>query len=238
MQEFLNNALLIPLGNLVQQIYLFVPNLFAMILILIIGFFISFGIKLLLNVLLKIIRFDKMSDRLGFSNGLNKAGIRLKPSEFLIKIIYWMLFIIFIMLALNALRIEALDTLITQFFLFLPNVITGLILLFVGYFISTFLARTVLIAAVNAEIAFAKLISRGVQVLVLLFFLAITLEQIGIGENIVIASFSIIFGGMVLALALALGLGGRELGKDWLEKQFGKKSGKEEEKDKNMWSHL
>jgi hypothetical protein len=238
MQDFLTNALLIPLENLVQQIYLFVPNLFAMILILIIGFVISNAIKLVANILLKIIRFDKISDRIGFSNIITKTGIRLKPSEFIVKISYWLLFVIFIMLALNALKIDALNTLIAQFFLFLPNVIAGLILLFVGYFISTFLERTVLIAAVNAEITFAKLISRGAQVLALLFFLAIALEQIGIGENIVTASFSIIFGGLVLAVALALGLGGRELGKDWLEKQFGKKSGKEEEKDKNMWSHL
>ena len=238
MQEFINNAILIPLQNLLEQIYLFVPNLFAMILVLIIGIIISLVIKFLFNLLLKILRFDKISYRLGFSNVLNKAGIRLKPSEFLAKLVYWLLFVIFIMLAVNALKIEALDTLISQFFLFLPNVITGLILFFVGYFISIFLERTVLIAAVNAQIKFAKLISRGVQVLVLLFFLAIALEQIGIGENIVIASFSIIFGGIVLALALALGLGGRELGKQWLEKQFAQRSDKEGEKNKNMWSHL
>jgi hypothetical protein len=73
--------------------------------------------------------------------------------------------------------------------------------------------------------------------LVLLFFLAIALEQIGIGESIVIASFTIIFGGIVLAVALALGLGGRELGKQWLEKHFGKiREGEKNEKD--MWSHV
>lgn len=238
MQEFFNSAILDPLGHLSQQILLFIPNLFAMILILIIGFFISLGIKLFVNLLLRILRFDKVCYRLGFSNVMNKAGIRLKPSELMVKIIYWILLIIFIMLALNALSIRALDMLITQFFLFLPRVITGIVLFIVGYMISIFLERTVLIAAVNAQIKFAKIVSRGVQVLVLLFFLAIAMEQIGIGENIVIASFSIIFGGIVLALAIALGLGGRDLGKEWLEKQFGKSAAKDNNNDKNMWSHL
>jgi hypothetical protein len=225
------------LESLLDQIYAFLPNIFAMILILIIGLIIGYGIRILLGLLLKIIRFDKLSLRIGFANILEKSGIRKKPSEFIIKIVYWSLFFIFIMLAINALKVEALDALVAQFFLFFPNIVAGIILFFAGYLFSIVLARTVLIAAVNYQIQFANFISRGVQTLVLLFFLAIALEQIGIGESIVIASFTIIFGGIVLALALALGLGGRELGKEWLEKQFGKiKSGEKNEKD--MWSHL
>ena len=68
--------------------------------------------------------------------------------------------------------------------------------------------------------------------------LAIALEQIGVGQNIVVAAFTIIFGGVVLALALALGLGGRELGKEWLEKKFGKKVRGKEKEEKDMWSHI
>jgi hypothetical protein len=174
---------------------------------------------------------------MGFANVLEKSGIRTKPSEFIVKLVYWSLFFIFIMLAINALKVEALDALVAQFFLFFPNIVAGIILFFAGYLLSIFLARTVLIAAVNYQIQYANFISRAVQILVLLFFLAIALEQIGIGESIVIASFTIIFGGIVLAVALALGLGGRELGKQWLEKHFGKiREGEKNEKD--MWSHV
>ena len=237
MQEFLNNTIMNPLQNLLDQIYAFLPNIFAMILILIIGFILGTGVGILLRMLLKIIRFEKISHRIGFSDVIEKSGIKLKPTEFIVKIVYWLLFFVFIMLAINALKVDALDALVTQFFLFFPNIIAGIILFFAGYLLSILLARTVLIAAVNYQFQFAKFISRGVQILVLLFFLAIALEQIGIGENIVIASFSIIFGGIVLALALALGLGGRELGKEWLEKQFGQAQD-EKQDEKNMWSHL
>jgi hypothetical protein len=237
MQEFLNNTILTPLQNLLDQVYAFLPNIFAMILILIIGFIITMGIRIFLNLLLKIIRFEKFSLRIGFNNVLQKSGIRLKPSDFIIRIVNWMLFFVFMMLAINALNVAALDTLVAQFFLFFPNILAGIILFFAGYLLSILLERTVLIAAVNYQIQFAKLISKGVQLLVLLFFLAIALEQIGIGESIVIASFTIIFGGIVLALALALGLGGRELGKEWLEKHFGKEQS-EEKDEKDMWSHV
>lgn len=228
---------MIPLENLLIQIYAFLPNIFAMILIIIIGFVVGSVVRLILGLILRIIRFDKISLRIGLTNVLEKSGIKLKPSVFVVKIVYWLLFLIFIMLAINALKVAALDALVAQFFLFFPNIIAGIILFFAGYLLSILLARTVLIAAVNYQFQFAKFISRGVQILILLFFLAIALEQIGIGENIVIASFTIIFGGIVLALALALGLGGQEIGKEWLEKHFGKiQSGEKNEKD--MWSHV
>jgi hypothetical protein len=237
MKELLNNAILVPLQNLLEQIYAFLPNVFAMILILIIGLLLSLGIKYIVNLILKLIRFDKISFRIGFSSILEKAGMKLKPTEFIVKIVYWILLVVFIMLALNSLKIQAIDALVEQFFLFLPNVIAGIIIFFAGYLLSILLERTVLLAAVNYEVQFAKIISKGVQILVLLFFLAIALEQVGIGQNIVTASFTIIFGGIVLALALALGLGGRDLGKQWLEKHFGKvKTSKKD--DKNMWSHI
>ncbi len=237
MKEFLNNAILIPLQNLLDQIYAFLPNIFAMILIVIIGLITSLVIKFIFNLIFKLIRFDKISFRIGFSSILEKAGIRLKPTEFIVKIVFWISLVVFIMLALNSLKIQAIDALVSQFFLFLPNVIAGIIIFFVGYLLSILLERTVLITAVNYEFQFAKIISKGIQILVLLFFLAIALEQIGIGESIVTASFTIIFGGIVLTLALALGLGGRDLGKKWLEKHFGKEKS-DEKNEKDMWSHV
>jgi hypothetical protein len=237
MQEFLNNAILDPLQNLLNQIYTFLPNFFAMLLIVVIGFVTSFIIKRLLIFTLKLLKFDRFSSRTGFSNVLSRSGIRRKPVEVIGKLFYWVLLIVFLMLALNALKVEALNSLISQFFLFIPNVIAGLILFFLGYLVSILLERTALVACVNAGFQLAKFISRGVQILVLFFFLAIALEQIGIGESIVIASFTTIFGGIVLALALALGLGGRELGKEWLEKQFGKIE-KSSEEEKDVRSHL
>ena len=149
MKEFLNNAILIPLQNLLDQVYAFLPNLFAMILILIIGLIISLTIKFIFNLIFKLIRLEKISFRLGFSSILEKAGIRLKPTEFILKIVYWISLVVFIMLALNSLKIQAIDALVSQFFLFLPNVIAGIIIFFAGYLLSILLERTVLIAAVN-----------------------------------------------------------------------------------------
>jgi len=236
MQDFFNNAIVSSLQNLLLQVYNFLPKFFAMILILIIGLVVGVLVKKILILFLKIVKFDRLSFRIGIDNVFVRAGIHRKPTEFIGSFVYWISIFIFLMLALNALQIKTLDTLISEFFLFIPNVLAGFVLFFVGYLISIFVETTVLITAVNAEIQFARFLSRGVQILVLAFFLAIAFEQVGIGQNIVVAAFTILFGGVVLALALALGLGGRELGKEWLEKKFGKKETTKEEKD--MWSHI
>ncbi len=237
MQDFFENAILMPLQNLLTQIYSFLPNLFAMLLILIVGCFVGFLIKKMVILFLRLVKFDRLSYRMGFTNVLTRAGIRRSPTEAVGVFVYWVLFFVIIMLAMSALQLEALDNLISRFFFILPNVITGIVLFFVGYLISILIGRTVLIAAVNAGVQFARFVSRGVQLFVLVFFLAIAFEQIGLGRNIVIASFTIVFGGVVLALALAMGLGGRDLAKDWLEKQLTRKEEKEGEK-KDIWSHI
>jgi hypothetical protein len=236
MREFIDNAMLGPLQNLLIRVYEFLPNIFAMILILVLGFFIAILVKKFLIVVLKMLKFDQLSFRIGFDNILAKSGIRGRPSEVIGVFFYWVFFFVFIMLAINALNLSALNNVISGFFLFIPNLFAGLGLFFLGYLISIFIERTVLLAAVNAELEFAKYLARGIQILVLIFFMAIALEQIGIGENIVIAAFTIIFGGIVMALSLALGLGGKDIAKQWLEKQFEKRERRENEKD--IRSHL
>lgn len=239
MQEFFQNAIFVPLENLLTQIYGFLPNFFAMVLILIVGFFVGFVVKRFFILSLKFLKFDHLSFRMGLTNVLSKAGIRRLPTELVGVFVYWILLLVFIMLAISALQLEALDALISRFFYFLPNVLAGIALFFVGYLTSVFIERTVLIAAVNAEVQFARFLARGAQLLVLVFFLAIAFEQLGIGRNIVIVTFTIIFGGVVVALALAMGLGGRELAKGWLEKQFGKVDKKEQKEEKmDIWSHI
>jgi hypothetical protein len=100
--------------------------------------------------------------------------------------------------------------------------------------LSAFINRTVLLAAVNANVQFAHGLAVAAQSLVLFFFLAIALEQLGIGYGIVGVTFSILLGGVVLALALAFGLGGKDLAREVLERRFGKlskKSKRQPEKD-------
>jgi hypothetical protein len=94
---------------------------------------------------------------------------------------------------------------------YLAHSVGAIILLIVGNIIARFLARSVLIGAVNAKLTYARILSLGVKWLVLVLTGAMVLDHLGVGGNIVELAFGILFGGIVLTLSLAVGLGSREI---------------------------
>ncbi len=224
-----------PLSDLLGRVSSFLVNFATMVLIIVVGLLLGWGIKSLLRVVLRATRFDRFGHRIGFADALKKAGLRMTPTEAVVAFVYWVLMFSVFMLALHALQVRALDKLISDFFVFLPKLVAALVVLFAGHLVSLFLARTVLLAAVNAGIQFARLLALGVQLLVLFFFVAMALAQLGIASGIVVATFSILLGGVVLAFALAFGLGARDLARDLLQKQLSRRQddeGKEDEESR------
>ena len=94
---------------------------------------------------------------------------------------------------------------------YLTHAVGAIILLLAGNLIARFLARSVLIGAVNAQLQYARFLSLGVKWLVLVLTAAMVLDHLQIGGAVVELAFGILFGGIVLTLALAIGLGSREL---------------------------
>jgi hypothetical protein len=94
---------------------------------------------------------------------------------------------------------------------YLPDIVASILVLVVGTLAARFISRGVLISAVNLQIESARLLSLGVKWLILVLAGAMALEHLGIGGYIVRLSFGILFGGIVLALALAVGLGSKDI---------------------------
>jgi uncharacterized membrane protein len=94
---------------------------------------------------------------------------------------------------------------------YFTHAVGAVLLLVAGILIARFLARSVLISAVNAQLQYARFLSLGVKWLVLVLTAAMVLDHLEVGGNIVELAFGILFGGIVLTLSLAVGLGSREL---------------------------
>lgn len=226
MKEFFNDVLWRPLQKLWQDVYGIMDNVMIMLLILLIGWFVGRLVRWALSVFLRLIHFDRVAYRFGFGEMLRRAGVRLTPAVLVSRTVYYLLFLIFLLLGLQALESLAVDMFVANLFVYLPRLAAALLILFAGYLLGAFVSRTVLIAAVNANLHFARALAITAQALVFIFFLAVALEQAGIGQGIVVATFSILFGGAVLALALAFGLGGRDLARDILRRRFSRNNPK------------
>src|SRR5438477_4490168 len=101
---------------------------------------------------------------------------------------------------------------------YLTHAVGAILLLMAGTLIARFLSRSVLISAVNAQLQYARFLSLGVKWLVLVLTAAMVLDHLEIGGAIVALAFGILFGGIVLTLSLAIGLGSRDLVSRSLEK--------------------
>lgn len=236
MEIFLQKVIIEPFESFFKSILQFLPNFFAFLLILIIGILLGRVLKALFLRIFRAIGLDKLSEKSGVMDLIRKGGIKDSISTLLAKLVRWITIIIFSIIALRALELPTIERIFEKLLLYLPNVfVAGAILLF-GYLLGNFFGRAALIASVNAGIRVAGVIGRFVKFTVFLLAATMALEQLGIGKETIVIAFAIVFGGVVLALAIALGLGGRDTAKDYIEKKF--KGEEEEEEKKDEISHL
>lgn len=203
---------------LYQRLMQFLPNLLAALVLFCIGIVLAKIVGFVLLRLLKAINVDQFWDRAGIRDVLNRGGIKHPLSVELSKMAYWLIIIIFVVISLNALHIAAIETLVARFFLYLPNVFVALLILIVGYVLSNFVARAVLIALVNGGVQHAGLLARFMRFGVFVFAITMALDQLDIGRLSVLVAFGIMFGGVVLAFAIAFGLGAQQYVRDYLER--------------------
>lgn len=217
MDNFLN-LILDPLKGLITRFNTFVPNLLAMLVILIAGIVLALLIRKIIVKLLGAINFDSWSDRMGFTKIMRKGDMWSKPSSILGTTVFWLLIIITLMSGLSALNISAVDQLVEEFFSYIPRFISAAIILVIGYVLSGFVRRTVLITAANSGFHYAKILADAIHTLLMVLIIAMVMEQLQIAPGIVLAAFSIIFGGIVAALAIAFGVGGIDAARRIIEK--------------------
>ena len=127
-------------------------------------------------------------------------------------------------------------SLVSSTFFYLPQLLIAVALLAIGSLVTGFVRRTVLIAAVNAGLPSARPLAGGVQAAIYAVVLAMALEHLGVGRQIIMISFAILFGGLVLALALSFGLAGRELARELLENTLRRRP--PDERRENTLRHL
>ena len=224
MKSFIDKVLIEPVREAVQKLVAFLPSLLTGIVVFAVGLVLAWLVKLLAVRMVKLLKLDAAFDRSGVTEALHKMAVKDTPAKLVGRMFFWLVAFIFFVLALSVMRVPVIDQLLERFLLYLPNIFVALVVLAIGWFLGNFVGRAALIASVNAGFKAAGPLSKGIKGVILLFAFVMAFEQLGIGRSTVIAAFAIVFGGAVLALALAFGLGGRDLARTFLEKRL-KKNG-------------
>ncbi len=218
MKEFWETALLGPVEALGKKVLAVLPNLLAMGIIMAGGLIVAWVTGVVTERILRAIGLDPLCDRLGVNAALVRGGVKADPSRLIGRTAYWVVALFVVMAALGALNLQPVNAFAQSFLAYLPHLFMASLILFAGYLLSNFVSQAVLIAAVNAGLPPARVLAAcsrwGVQVIAV----AMALEQLGIAETVVVVGFGIVLGGVVLAAAIAFGLGAKDLAKEFLER--------------------
>lgn len=219
-------------GRFYDMLLQFLPHLLAMLIIVAAGWVVAVVLKIIARRLMALARINKLSEGSGISQILRKADLP-APLELLSRLVFWIVWIAFILLGVDALGIPELQLQISRLFLYLPQIFVALLVLFVGLLAANFFSRAALLAAVNANLPSARIVAAFVRFVIIFLTIAMAFEQIAVAQRTVLITFSISFGAIMMGLAIAFGIGGRNVAQKALENLFSShESKKEEEKEK------
>ncbi|MFA6379187.1 MAG: hypothetical protein WCX16_05365 [Candidatus Omnitrophota bacterium] len=194
------------------QVGFFVGNLFLVILILIAGWLISkLIIKLGVIKIAKFLKIDEISKRIELDALLAKGGLSCSLSDCLGNICYWIAILVTFVIALNAVGLTIAADLLQRITLFVPNIIVAIFILILGMFTAVVVKNIVKSTATNAGISQANFLSKITEVVIMVFAIAMALEQVQIGARVVELTVSIILASFGLGFALAFGLGCKDI---------------------------
>jgi len=231
MREMIISELTQAMQELTRGFAHVLPRIIVLVIIAFVGWVIAYFLEVFLRSILRLIKFDKLSENAGASQLLTKAALP-SATELLSRFVFWVAWVGLILLGVSVLGIFGLQEQIAKLLLFLPRLFVALFTMFFGLLGASFFSRAALLAAVNANFPSPRLLSVSVRTIIIIFVLSLAFEEVGVAEQTMLVAFGIAFGALMFGLAIAFGMGGRDLAQQFLEKRFvrGKKDeGKEDE---------
>jgi small-conductance mechanosensitive channel len=206
-------VLAVDVGDSFQQtldeFFAFLPDLLGALLILVIGYFIAKAVSALVRRGLRSVGADRALATGTAGQYKEQFAPSLQPSGVIAAIVFWLIFGLTIMLAVSALGIQALTDFISTVVAYLPNVVAAILILLVAVALAGAVGG--LAQRLMGGTTLGRLVQTIMPILIITIALFMALVQLKIAEEIVVATYVIVLGSIGLGLALAFGLGGRNV---------------------------
>ena len=205
-----------PLRAILFQIGAFLPRLLIAVVVVVAGWLFAKLARFTVVKALRAINFPVLTERAGLDNFLRQGGTLGDTTNLFGVLVYWLVILATLLIAFNGLGLTYITDLLTRVVWFVPNVFVALLILAFGAYFARFVGDTVTTYGRNIKLQDAVFLGKLAQYAILIFVVLIALDQMKVGGDIVRESFLVILGGVVFALALAFGLGG----KDWAQERI------------------
>lgn len=212
------DAIFSALGNALDLVLTFIPKLLGFLVILLVGWLIATAISKAVTFLLRKIGFDRLGERIGLSRLEQNMGVHMDAAGLLGKIVYWFIFLIFLVPAVDALGLTAVSGILNTLIAYIPNVFVAILVLFLGTLAATFVADIVRGATASAKVGNPTVFANIARYAIIGFAALIALEQLQIAPALLNELFGAIAAAAAIAFGLAFGLGGQDTARKYLSR--------------------
>lgn len=203
-----------------DQLFEWLPRLAGALVILLAFWLVAKVLRKVTSAALPKSGIDRAVHSGKYGEYVQKYASGFQPSAVIATIVFWFVLLTGVLLALSTLGITALDNAIASVVAYLPNVVAAIVILVVALAIAGVVGGA--IAKLMGDTGLGKIAAMLVPVLVLTVAMFMALVQLKIATPIVVGMFYIVLGGIILAAALAFGLGGRTAAERMLNEAYEK----------------
>jgi Conserved TM helix len=214
------------LQNLWYGFINFIPNVIGAIIVLIIGLIVAAGLGTLVQKIFEAVQLDGFLGKLGLKPYFERAGMKLRASYFLGRLVYWFIVIAFLLAASDSLGLFALSAFLTSILNYLPNVIAAVLIMLAAVVVASFLRRTVVASVLGAQLSAPHFLGALTWWTVVIFGFLTALTQLNIAATIIQTIVTGFIAMLALAGGLAFGLGGKDYAHHLLDKLKDRTEGK------------
>jgi hypothetical protein len=201
-----------------HQIALFLPRLLLALVVVAVGWLLAKAVRFAVERALRAMNFNVLTERAGTDNFLHQAGMRGDTTTLFGLVAFWLVLLAALIIACNSLGLTYITDLLQRLVLFGPKLFIAILIVIFGSYCSRFVSTAVHQYCVDAQIPDGDMLARIVRYIIMTLVVMIALSQVEIGGDIVQRAFLIILGGIMLAFALAFGLGGKSWAAELLQR--------------------
>jgi hypothetical protein len=212
-----------PVQQLLSEILVKLPSILVAVLLLLLGMVLGKIARASVERFLKFTRMDEYTEKVKLNEVVARLGFGRSPTFVVGFLVYWLIILVFLVSAANAVQLTVVSELLQRFVLFIPKLIGAVLVMAGGLLFGHFVGEIVLNAALANKLDSAVTLSKVVRFVVIVFSGIMALEQIDIDTTILTSSIQIILAAIGLGLAIAFGLGGKDVAaeiiKDFVTRQ-------------------
>ena len=200
--------------DFMSQLELYLPNLLKILVIIVGGWIFAWVMQWTVRKFLVYVKFDIAAEKAGLTGLLAKGNFKRTPAQLVGAFIYWIILFWILISVVNAIGLTVVAQGLDELWQYLPKVVGAIIILVLGLFFANVLSGIVWTATSNAGIPQASIFGAITKYAVVIFTITVALRQLGISG--VSTVFNIFFGALCFGLALAFGLGCKDIAGRWV----------------------